>query len=169
MATLSYLSRVIVREHGVNTTWAATSDNPYKLACEAKQIDSPEAPPNMVDITTFENDRVTEQPGIKASKAPTVVTNYDKATYAALKALEGKKLDIIHMYGRDGLGGDLKHAYCGELVVTTNDLSGTDGVLEMTTTFSVGTNVSIITDTYTAAYVDAADITDGFTMTAVSP
>lgn len=146
MASTSYLARVIVKEHSANQSNLAGS---YTLLLAAKSIPSPVSAPNTVESTTFEDDTQTFEMGVKQSGSKEITGNLDKAHLDAINELAGKTLDIIHLYGTDGVGGVAKYAYQGEVVATPSDLSGVDSIIEMTATVVPKTVAELITDAYT--------------------
>ena len=159
MASTSYLARIIYKEHTANSTSFAGS---YDLMLRAKSIPSPVNPPNTVESTTLEDDAQTYEPGIKQSSSREVTGNLEKSSLSALDALANKKLDIIHLYGTDGVGGVAKYAYVGEVVATPSDVSGVDSILEMTATIVPSTAAKLMTDDLTVTYSES---TGKFTVT----
>lgn len=128
MAT-SLKSRVIVREHSAsNTTWAGT----YSLLIKAKSIPSPIQEPNTVESTTLEDDTQTFELGINASDKLSIDGNMERSYLDSIAAFSGKQVDIIHLYGTDGLGGVAKYAYTGQVTAKPNDVGGNDEILGMT-------------------------------------
>lgn len=158
MASTSYKARVIYREH-TDDGWAGT----YKLLVNAKSIPAPVSAPNTVESTTFEDDAQTFEMGIKQSESKEITGNLEKKYLDNIEKLEGKKLDIIHLYGTDGIGGVAKYAYQGQAVATPNDVGGVDEILEMTVTVVPNTTAKKVTDTLTV--VDGGDGT--FTVSTV--
>lgn len=158
MASTSYLARVLYKEHTTDD-FAGT----YKLLVAAKSISAPVSAPNTVESTTFEDDSQTFLMGIKTSDAKTYTGNLEKAYLQDIIKLEGKQVDIIQLYGSDGLGGTAKYAYVGQVTATPNDVSGTDSVLEMTVTAVPNTTSVECTDKLKV--VDAGD--GSFTVTKV--
>ena len=76
-----------------------------------------------------------------------------------------KKLDIIHLYGTQGIGEVAKYAYVGQAVATPNDVGGADEILEMTVTVIPNTAAKKVTDELTVT--DNGDGT--FTVAKVGP
>lgn len=148
MASTSYLARVIFKEH---TDTGETTDfsGSYKLLVRAKTIPSPASAPNTVESTTLEDDTQTFEQGIKTSDSREVVGNLEKQYLQAVNAVAGKKLDIFHLYGTDGVGEVAKYAYVGQAIATPNDVGGVDEVLEMTVTITPNTSSVECTDEYT--------------------
>lgn len=159
MASTSYLARVIYKEHTTDGNWAGT----YKLLVKAKSIPSPVTAPNTVESTTLEDDTQTFEMGIKTSDSKEVTGNLEKEYLDELEKLEGKKLDIIHLYGTDGLGSVAKYAYVGQAIATPTDIGGADEILEMSVTIIPNTTAKKVTDSLTV--VDGEDGT--FTVSAV--
>jgi hypothetical protein len=148
MASTSYKARVIYKEHE-ETEGVTSLAGTYKLLVAAKSIPSPVSAPNTVESTTFENGAQTFEMGIKTSDAREITGNLDKEYLQNINALAGKKLDIFHLYGTDGVGGVAKYAYVGQATATPNDVSGIDSILEMTVTVIPNTVAVECTDEYT--------------------
>lgn len=148
MADTSYLARVIWKEHTTDDDFAGT----YELLLAAKSIPSPAAAPNTVESTTLEDDTQTFEMGIKQSSSREVTGNLNKDDLDAIDSNYGKKLDIMHLYGTDGVGGTAKYAYVGTVVATPSDVSGVDTILEMTATIVPTTVSKRVTDDYTVTY-----------------
>lgn len=160
MASTSYLARVIFKEHtdtGDTTDFAGS----YNLLVKAKSIPSPASAPNTVESTTLEDDTQTFEMGIKTSDTREITGNLEKEYLQAVNDMAGKKIDIIHLYGTDGIGSVAKYAYVGQAVATPNDVGGTDEILEMTV--SVVPNTSAVECTDDLTVVDNKDGT--FTVT----
>ena len=111
----------------------------------------------------MEDDAQTFEMGIKQSDAKEFVGNLEKDDFSALLNVEGKKCDIIQLYGTDGVGGVAKAAYVGQITPTVNDVGGVDEILEMTATVVQNTVPKWVTDQLTV--VDNKDGT--FTVTKV--
>lgn len=158
MADTSYLSRIIYKEHSADG-FAGT----YKLMLRAKSIPSPTSAPNTVESTTMEDDSQTFEMGIKQSDAKEFVGNLEAEYFDELLKVEGKKCDIIQLYGTDGIGGTVKSAYVGQITPTVNDVGGVDEILEMTATVVQNTVPKWVTKELTV--VDNKDGT--FTVTKV--
>lgn len=151
MASTNYLTRVLYKAHTANQTSFAGA---YKLLMPAKTVPSPIQAPNTVETTTLEDDAQTFLLGIKQSGSKEYVGNLDDAVITAMEALSGD-VDILVLYGSDGLGGSGKYAYTSSKpVATPNETSGPDGVLEMTVTCVPKTVPVHITGTVT---YDATD------------
>lgn len=148
MADTSYLARVIYKEHTTDDNWAGS----YDLLLAAKTIPSPVSAPNTVESTTLEDDTQTFELGVKQSSSREVTGNLEKTRLSAIDALAGTKLDIIHLYGTDGVGGTAKYAYVGECVATPSDVGGVDTILEMTATIVPNTVARLMTDDLTVTY-----------------
>lgn len=145
MASVSYLARVIFKEHTEDGKFAGT----YKLLVKAKSIPSPVSAPNTVESTTLEDDTQTFEMGIKTSDSKEITGNLEKDYLDNIDDLAGKKLDIIHLYGTDGIGGVAKYAYVGQAVATPSDIGGTDEILEMSATIVPNTAAKKVTDEFT--------------------
>lgn len=148
MASTNYKARVIYKEHtdtGATTDFAGT----YNILVNAKSMPSPVSAPNTVESTTFENDTQTFEMGIKTSGSKEITGNLEKEHLERIDALAGKKLDIMQLYGTDGIGGVAKYVYVGQAIATPSDTSGADGILEMTVTVIPNTSAKLVTDDYT--------------------
>ena len=161
MADTSYLARVIYKTHTTDDNWAGS----YDLLLAAKTIPSPVQAPNTVESTTLEDDTQTFEMGVKQSSSREVTGNLEKARLSAIDALAGTKLDIIHLYGTDGVGGTAKYAYVGQVVATPSDVGGVDTILEMTATIVPNTVAELVTDDLTVTYNES---TKKFTVAAAT-
>ena len=162
MAYTSFLVRAIYKEHtdtGEITDFSGT----YHLLVKAKSMPSPVSAPNTVESTTFEDDAQTFEMGIKTSAAKDITGNLEKEYLDGIDELEGKKIDIMQLYGTKGVGEVAKYAYVGQAIATPNDVGGSDEILEMTVTVIPNTAAKKVTDLYTV--VDNKDGT--FTVTSV--
>lgn len=145
MASTSYLCRVIYKEHTEDGAW----DGSYKLLVKAKSIPAPMSAPNTVESTTLEDDTQTFEMGIKTSDAKEITGNLEKEYLDSIDDLAGKKIDIIQLYGTDGIGGVAKYAYVGQAIATPNDVGGNDEILEMAVTVIPNTAAKKVTDELT--------------------
>lgn len=161
MASTSYLSRVIYRAHTDGTDGFAGT---YDLMVNAKSMPAPVSPPNNVESTTLEDDAQTFEKGIKQSDTKEVSGNLEKDKLSALDALGDSKLDIIQLYGTDGLGGVAKYAYVGTVTATPDDVGGVDEILGMTVSIIPNTAPQLVTDAYSVSY---SSTTKKFTVTAI--
>ena len=136
-------SRVIFKKHTTDNVWTGT----YKLLVRAKSIPSPVGERNMVDVSTLEDEQEVQEPGRRASSSVSIQGAMEKVYIDQIQALEGEKLDIIHLYGTDGLGSIAKMAYVGEIDLTPDE--ATDDHLTMTNNIAVSTVPKFITDDVT--------------------
>lgn len=146
MASTSYLARVIYKEHTESET---DFSGTYKLLVRAKSIPAPVGSPNTVESTTTEDDTQTFEMGIKTTDSREITGNLEKKYLQGINKMEGKKLDIFHLYGTDGVGGVAKYAYVGQATATPNNVGGVDEILEMTVTVIPNTTSIECTDDYT--------------------
>ena len=148
MASTNYKARAIYKEH---TDTGETTDfaGEYNLLVNAKSMPSPVSAPNTVESTTFEDDTQTFEMGIKTSGSKEITGNLEKEHLERIDAMAGKKLDIIQLYGTDGIGGVAKYAYVGQTIATPTDTSGADGILEMAVTVIPNTSAKLVTNEYT--------------------
>lgn len=148
MASTSYLARVIFKTHeesGGVTNFAGT----YKLLVKAKSMPAPVSAPNTVESTTLEDDAQTFEMGIKTSDSKEITGNLEKEYLDAIDDLAGGKVDIMQLYGTDGVGGVAKYAYVGQAIATPTDVGGADEILEMAVTVIPNTAAKKVTDDYT--------------------
>lgn len=160
MASTSYLVRAIFKEHE-ETDGATNFEGTYKLLVRAKSMPSPVSAPNTVESTTYEDDTQTFEVGLKTSGSKEITGNLEKEYLQAINDVSGVKLDIMHLYGTQGVGEVAKYAYVGQAIATPSDVSGVDSILEMTATIVPNTSAVECTDEYTV--VDNKDGT--FTVT----
>ena len=151
MAITSYLARVIFKEH-TDSDDATDFAGIYKLLVKAKSIPSPMSAPNTVESTTMEDDAQTFEMGIKTSGAKEISGNLEKEYLDAIDALAGKKIDIMQLYGTQGIGEVAKYAYVGQAVATPQDLGGADEIVNMSVTVIPNTSAKKVTDEYTVVY-----------------
>ena len=145
MASTSYKARIIFKEHTVDGSW----DGEYKLLVKAKSIPAPVSAPNTVESTTLEDDAQTFEMGIKTSDSKEVEGNLEKEYLDNIEDLGGKKLDIIQLYGTQGVGEVAKYAYVGQAMATPSDVGGVDEILGMSVTIIPNTAAVRVTDTLT--------------------
>ena len=160
MASTSYLARAIFKEHtdsGDATDFSGT----YKLLVKAKSMPAPVSAPNPVESTTMEDDAQTYEMGIKKSDAKEINGNLEKEYLDAIDELAGKKIDIMQLYGTQGIGEVAKYVYVGQAVATPTDVGGVDEILGMAVTIIPNTAAKKVTDDLTV--VDNKDGT--FTVT----
>lgn len=136
-------SRVLYKEHTTDGVWTGT----YKLLMRAKTLPSPIGERNMVDVSTLEDEMEVQEPGRRASASVSIQGAMEKAYLDDMIDLQGKKLDIIHLYGTDGVGSIAKLAYVGQVDVTPDEAS--DDHLTMTANIAVSTVPEFITDDVT--------------------
>lgn len=147
MASTSYLARVIYKEH-MDSGDATDFSGDYKLLVRAKSMPSPVSAPNTVESTTLEDDTQTYEMGIKTSDSKEVTGNLEKEYLDAIDGLSGKKIDIIQLYGTQGIGEVAKYAYVGQAIATPTDVGGTDEILEMSVTIIPNTAAKKVTDEF---------------------
>lgn len=133
-------SRVIFKEHGTDGNWVGT----YKLVGRPKSIPSPVGERNLIDVSTLEDLQEVQEFGRRSATSIVMECAYDKDYCDELMALSGKKLDIIHLYGTEGLGSIGKWAYIGSVDVAPNE--ATNEHLTMSVKIAVGTEPILITD-----------------------
>lgn len=160
MASTSYLARIIYKEHE-EVEGATNFEGTYRLLVKAKSMPAPVSAPNTVESTTLEDDAQTFEKGIKTSDAREITGNLEKEYLDAIDELESGKIDIMHLYGTQGIGEVAKYAYVGQATATPTDVGGVDEILEMAVTVIPNTVAKKVTDEF-----DVVDNKDGtFTVT----
>lgn len=139
-------SRVIYKVHEGDTNSVSSWAGTYKLLIRPKSIPSPLGEKNMVDTSTLEDLMETQEEGRRASASVAIQGAMEKMYLDDLWSLEGKKLDIMHLYGTDGKGSIGKMAYVGTVSVSPDEAS--DDHLTMTATIAVATVPKKVTDGY---------------------
>lgn len=161
-AITTYRARVIVREHTADQTSLAGK---YKLLLAANNIPSPMSAPNTVESTDFEDDTQTFEMGVKTADAQEISGNLTKENIDYVVSLEGKELDIINLYGTDGVGSVAKVVRQGKVSAAIGDAGGVDEIVPITATIVPSTSAKLVTDDYTVTF----DATTGeFTVAAAS-
>ena len=163
----SYLSRIIYKLHEEDASGNAVFTGTYKLMMRAQSLPSPTSPPNAVEITDFEDDSQTYTFGIKTADSKEITGNLDKVYFDQLLEDEMKRVDILQLYGRDGVGGLAKSAYVGQFTPTVNDVGGVDEVIQMTCTVVQNTSPVWVTDDFVVT--DNGDGTFTVTEGSVNP
>ena len=149
MASTSFLARVIFKEHTGETLDDTDFTGTYKLLVKAKSIPAPVSAPNTVESTTLEDDAQTFEMGIKTSDSKEVTGNLEKEYLDNIDGLGNKKIDIMQLYGTQGVGEVAKYAYVGQATATPTDVGGADEILEMSVTVIPNTAAKLVTDDYT--------------------
>ncbi len=149
MASTSYKARVIFKEHAESEDGAVDFSGNYNLLVAAKSMPAPVSSPNTVESTTLEDDSQTFEMGIKTSDSKNIEGNLEKKYLDAIDNLDGKKIDIMQLYGTKGIGEVAKYAYVGQAIATPSDVGGVDEILGMTVTVIPNTAAVKVTDTYT--------------------
>lgn len=147
MASTSYLARIIFKKH-TDGDGAVDFTGEYNLLVKAKTMPAPVSAPNTVESTTLEDDSQTFEMGIKTSDAKEITGNLEKEYLDAIDALDGEKIDILQLYGTQGIGEVAKYAYVGQAIATPTDIGGVDEILEMAVTVIPNTAAKKVTDDY---------------------
>ena len=145
MASTSYRARIIFKEHSEDGDFEGV----YKLLLKAKTIPAPVSAPNTVESTTLEDDVQTYEMGIKTSDSKEVEGNLEKEYLDAIDELGRDKIDIMHLYGTEGLGEVAKYAYVGQATATPGDVGGVDEILSLIATIIPNTAAAKVTDDFT--------------------
>lgn len=163
MASTSYRVRCIFKQHSGDLESVDFAGS-YKLLVKAKSMPAPVSAPNTVESTTFEDDAQTFEMGIKTADSKEITGNLEKVYLDNIDDLGDSRLDIMQLYGTDGVGNVAKYAYVGQATATPSDVGGVDEICEMAVTIIPNTAAVKCTDDYTV--VDNGDGT--FTVTAVA-
>lgn len=145
MASTSYRARIIFKEHSEEGDFEGV----YRLLLKAKTIPAPVSAPNTVESTTLEDDVQTYEMGIKTSDSKEVEGNLEKEYLDAIDELGRDKIDIMHLYGTEGLGEVAKYAYVGQATATPGDVGGVDEILSLIATIIPNTAAAKVTDDFT--------------------
>lgn len=145
MASTSYRARIIFKEHSEDGDFEGV----YRLLLKAKTIPAPVSAPNTVESTTLEDDVQTYEMGIKTSDSKEVEGNLEKEYLDAIDELGRDKIDIMHLYGTEGLGEVAKYAYVGQATATPGDVGGVDEILSLIATIIPNTAAAKVTDDFT--------------------
>lgn len=104
--------------------------------------------PEQLETTTLSDFMRTYIPGIEGNDAKEYKCNYDKTTYAALKAKENTELDLAVWFGGtksgntiEPTGTDGKFAFKGYINVYVNE-NEVNGVREMTVTATASSAIT---------------------------
>lgn len=127
---------------------AAASD--YSILCHITSTPDLGGTPNMIQTTTLSDDTHTYIPGVKdLGDGLQFSANYDKATYTALKALEGNNEHFAVWKGGTGTstadatptGSDGKWEFDGSLTVYPTG-GGVDEAFAMTIVIAPSTSIT---------------------------
>ena len=144
MASTSYLTRAIFKPHTEEGTFAGS----YQLLVKAKSMPTPVSAPNIVESTTFEDDAQTYEMGIKSSDSKEITGNLEKEYLDNVDEIGYAKVDIMQLYGTQGIGEVAKYAYVGQVSATPTDVGSTDEILGMSVTIIPNTAPVKCTDDY---------------------
>lgn len=150
-------SRIIYREQTKELSEENYWEGTYKLLLRAKSIPSPIGAPNMVDTSTLEDLVATQEAGRKAANSMEVPGAFEKKYKDELVKVEGKKLDMVILYGTDGKGSEGALAFIGSSYFSPDE--ATDDHLTGTATISVQTVPKWIEDNYT---IDVTEDEQGY-------
>lgn len=148
MASTSYLVRAIYKEHVETEDGAVDFSGDYKLLVKAKSMPAPVSAPNTVESTTLEDDAQTFEMGIKTSDSKEITGNLEKQYLDGIDELNGKRIDIMQLYGTQGIGEVAKYAYVAQAIATPTDVGGSDEILEMAVTVIPNTAAKKVTDDF---------------------
>lgn len=139
-------SRIIYREQTKELNEENYWEGTYKLLIRAKSIPSPFGSVNMVDTSTLEDKVETQEEGRRSAASMEVTGAWEKKYKDELAELEGKKLDLVIMYGTDGKGSEGICAFIGTESFAPDE--ATDDHLTGTATISIQTVPRWIEDNY---------------------
>lgn len=92
MAISSYMTYLM---HKANTSGAST----WSKLVDIKDYPALGGEPERIDVTSLSDSQYLYIPGIQTMEAMTFTANYDAATFATLKELEGKEEDYAVWFG----------------------------------------------------------------------
>ena len=139
-------SRIIYREQTKDFSESNYWEGTYKLLIRAKSIPSPFGSVNMVDTSTLEDKIETQEEGRRSAASMEVTGAWKKKYKDELAESEGKKLDLVIMYGTDGKGSEGICAFIGTESFAPDE--ATDDHLTGTATISIQTVPRWIEDNY---------------------
>ena len=139
-------TRIIYREQTKDFSESNYWEGTYKLLIRAKSIPSPFGSVNMVDTSTLEDKIETQEEGRRSAASMEVTGAWEKKHKDELAELEGKKLDLVIMYGTDGKGSEGICAFIGTESFAPDE--ATDDHLTGTATISIQTVPRWIEDNY---------------------
>lgn len=139
-------TRIIYREQTKDFSESNYWEGTYKLLIRAKSIPSPFGSVNMVDTSTLEDKIETQEEGRRSAASMEVTGAWEKKYKDELAELEGKKLDLVIMYGTDGKGSEGICAFIGTESFAPDE--ATDDHLTGTATISIQTVPRWIEDNY---------------------
>lgn len=156
MANTNKYTRVIVKKHSAESK---DFSGTYKLLLAAKSMPAPIDARNTVESTTMEDDAQTFEEGIRQNSQKAYTGNLEKKYLDNVVNVLKGQVDLMQLYGTDGVGGVAKYAYTGQVSAQPNEVSGTDQILEMTVTGTPNTVPIKCTDQYTVVYNDDGTFT----------
>lgn len=126
----------------------AAAAEAYTKLIDIKEFPDLGGEPEMLETTTLSDKMQTYIAGIQSLEGLSFLSNYDKADYAKLKALEGKKEQYAVWFGGTEAGGVVtpdgsngKFSFDGELSVYPVG-GGVNEVVDMNTTIAPSTVIT---------------------------
>lgn len=126
----------------------ATAAEAYTKLIDIKEFPDLGGEPEMLETTTLSDKMQTYIAGIQSLEGLSFLSNYDKADYAKLKALEGKKEQYAVWFGGTEAGGVVtpdgsngKFSFDGELSVYPVG-GGVNEVVDMNITIAPSTVIT---------------------------
>ena len=130
----------------------AAAAEAYTKLIDIKEFPDLGGEPEMLETTTLSDKMQTYIAGIQSLEGLSFLSNYDKADYAKLKALEGKKEQYAVWFGGTEAGGVVtpdgsngKFSFDGELSVYPVG-GGVNEVVDMNITIAPSTVITFVED-----------------------
>ena len=127
----------------------ATAGETYEKVIDIKGFPDLGGAPEMLETTTLSDKMQTYIPGIQSLDALEFTTNYTKADFTKLKALEGKEESYAVWFGGEETGGvltptgsDGKFEFKGQLSAFPVG-GGVNEVVDMTVTIAPSTPITV--------------------------
>lgn len=124
-------------------------DTTYEKLVDIKDFPDLGGAPEMLETTTLSDRMQTYIPGIQSLDALEFTSNYTKADFTKLKALEGQEKDFAVWFGASETGGNLtpdgsdgKFEFKGQLSVFPVG-GGVNEVVDMTITIAPSTPITM--------------------------
>lgn len=97
------------------------NDSAWEQVCPIKGVPQIGGEPEQIETTTCDDRVQTFIDGVQQQETMSTTTNYTKAEYKKIKALEGTEQDLSIWLGNDGLGSEGKFTGKGKVSVYVNE------------------------------------------------
>ena len=118
-----------ISSYGAKLMYKNTST--WEQVCAIKGVPQIGGEPEQIETTTCDDRVQTFIDGVQQQETMSTTTNYTKAEYKKIKALEGTEQDLSIWLGNDGLGSEGKFTGKGKISVYVNE-SEVNSVIEAT-------------------------------------